>query len=253
MGEALTALLPEGAERPAGEGTEDSRGRWLDVLPCTGIVTARLASERKGFRFDVVERSPEVAEFCAGRVSPRGAALAWPASGGGTPTPEAEAYDVVSASSASRGPRRRAGDARGGDGPLAEARGQARGFVSARSFHPWTERLRPGRGPKGVEYVLAPDPNVGPFEPLTPGDVSWLSEAGLSEVGASALNPYRPRGDRVPNPEHEGGARQGAPGKGSALGAAGCCPGWPVATGGSSSWWPGAHGAEGPFVRSSHL
>lgn len=234
LGEALAALLPEGAERPAGEGTEDSRGRWLDVLPCTGIVTARLAAERKGFRFDVVERSPEVAEFCAGRVSPRGAALAWPGVGVGdgedAQRPEAETYDVVSCFFRLEGVRseERAGLIAEMARWLKPGGKLLVGFVSARSFHPWTERLRArGRGPKGVEYVLAPDPNIGPFEPLAPRDVSgWLSEAGLTEVGRLGAQP-------VPAPEEiefrtrnmKGGLGKWLRAAGGTLGAAGSLPG----------------------------
>ena len=76
------------------------------------------------------------------------------------------------------GVRSGAGDARGGDGPLAEARGK----LLWASCPPGPSTPGPnGSGPAGgagVEYVLAPDPNVGPFEPLTPGDVSGWSGAG---------------------------------------------------------------------------
>lgn len=208
VSEALDALLPEGAERPPAGEAEDSRGRWLDVLPCTGIITARLAAVRKGFRFDVAERSLEVAEFCAGRVSPRGAALAWPevadgadppGTGTGTGTaPGPGTYDVVSCLFRLEGVRsdQRAALIRDMASWLKPGGKLLIGFVSSRSFHRWTERLRArGRGPKGVEYVLAPDPNIGPFEPLAPQELSgWLKAAGLAEVGRSGLQP-------VPAPE----------------------------------------------------
>ncbi|MGD2019327.1 MAG: nitroreductase family protein [Planctomycetota bacterium] len=198
VGEALDALVPEGAERPEpGEG-EDPRGRWLDVLPCTGIVTARLASLRKGFRFDVAERSPEVAEFCAGRVSPRGAALAWPETGDGFEAPAPGTYDVVSCLFRLEGVRseQRAALVAHMASWLKPGGKLLLGFVSARSFHRWTERLRArGAGPKGVEYVLAPDPNIGPFEPLPPGEVARMVQgAGLSIVGRQGAQP-------VPAPE----------------------------------------------------
>ena len=187
LGEALDALVPEGAERPAPSEDGDLRARWLDVLPCTGIVTAKVASARKGFRFDVVERTAEVAEFCAGRVSPRGAALGWAESATDLEAPGEGSYDVVSCFFRLEGVR--------SDERARLVQDMARwlkpggklliGFVSSRSFHRWTERLRArGTGPKGVEYVLAPDPNIGPFEPLAPGDVRRLVEgAGLAVVG----------------------------------------------------------------------
>ena len=65
-------------------------------------------------------------------------------------------------------------------------------FVSSRSFHPLTERLRARRGgPGGVEYVLSPDPNIGPFEALAPRAVEELaSAAGLvveERIGLQAV------------------------------------------------------------------
>jgi hypothetical protein len=70
------------------------------------------------------------------------------------------------------------------------------GFVNRRSFHDWTEKLRARRGgPRGVEYVLSPDPNIGPFEALGAGDVDALArEAGLKPVGRLGLQ-------AVPQPE----------------------------------------------------
>ncbi len=232
VGEALDALLPEGVERPAPSAADvdDARGRWLDVLPCTGIVTARLASLRKGFRLDVAERSLEVAEFCAGRVSPRGDALAWPEAVEGADLPPAGSYDVVSCLFRLEGVRsdQRAALIRDMASWLKPGGKLLIGFVSNRSFHRWTERLRArGRGPKGVEYVLAPDPNIGPFEPLAPQQVSgWLESAGLTVVGRSASQP-------VPAPEEiefrtrnmKGGLGRLLRAAAGALGAIGTLPG----------------------------
>jgi len=198
---ALDALVPGGRERPTpGEEGVDGRGRWLDVLPCTGIVTAKVAQTMKGYRFDVVERSPEVATFCAGRVSPRGAALAWPEPDGhGFPAPEAGAYDVVSCFFRLEGLR-----ARDRDSLVAAMVSWLRpggtlliGHVSSASFHGWTEALRARRGgPGGVEYVLSPDPGIGPFAPLAPRAVEGLvRDAGLEIVGRA--------GEQAAPPEDE--------------------------------------------------
>ncbi|QDV06371.1 NADPH-flavin oxidoreductase [Planctomycetes bacterium Poly30] len=182
--DALDALLPDGKEKPA-EG--EARQRWLDVLPCTGILTAKLGTIRKGFAFDVVERSLEVAEFCANRVSPRGQALAWPTSTDTDaaetfPAPTPDTYDVVSCFFRLEGlrPEHRADLVRAMASWLKPGGRLLLGYVNARSFHGLTEALRArGSGPKGVEYVLSPDPNIGPFEALTPKSVdSLLQEAG---------------------------------------------------------------------------
>ena len=45
-----------------------SAPRWLDVLPCTGIVTEKLAKLRPGYRFDVVERTFTMPELAAAIV-----------------------------------------------------------------------------------------------------------------------------------------------------------------------------------------
>lgn len=186
--EALDALLPEGREKPAADadGT-DRRGQWLDVLPCTGIVTTLLAAERKGFRIDVVERTPEVAAFCAGRVSPRGSEFLWPDPADGAPPPDGQ-FDVVSCLFRLEGLR--AADR------SALVQAMARwvrpggavliGFVSSGSYHGLTESMRARRGgPGGVEYVLSPDPGIGPFAPLGRRGVTELLEgAGLEGAGA---------------------------------------------------------------------
>lgn len=187
--EALDALVPDGKERPPQEegSSEDARGRWLDVLPCTGIVTSKVSLLRKGFRFDVIERSQEVAEFCAGRVSPRGGAFAWPEASAGFGPSAAGRYDVVSCFFRLEGLRE--ADRRVLMAEMARwLRPGGRlliAYVSSRSYHGLTEKLRARRGgPKGVEYVLSPDPNIGPFEALRPRAVTQLvKDAGLEIVG----------------------------------------------------------------------
>jgi nitroreductase/2-polyprenyl-3-methyl-5-hydroxy-6-metoxy-1,4-benzoquinol methylase len=194
---AIETLL----ERWVPSGREESAQslRWLDVLPCTGIVTERIARARPGYRFDVVERSPEVAEFVAARV--RGAGIrAWPATQVTRDfgAPESAAYDVVSClyRLEDLAPQDRAG-------LLADIARWVKpdgrvllGHVSKGSFHDWTERMRARRGgPKGVEYVLSPDPNIGPFEALAPREVEALCRAaGLRVVERMGLQ-------AVPQPE----------------------------------------------------
>ena len=188
--EALEQLVPNSSGEPQGEA---QRPRWLDVLPCTGILTERLARERRAFQFDVVERSPEVAKFCAARVKPRAEALAWP-----TPTADFEgprAGHYAYASCLFRLEGLRAADRQ----PLLEAIAGwlapdgrlLLAYVNKRSFHDLTERLRRRRGgPGGVEYVLAPDPNIGPFAALEASEVdALLARAGFqveARYGAQA-------------------------------------------------------------------
>lgn len=194
--EALDRLVPEGREAPP-DGAERSL-RWLDVLPCTGIVTDRVARERPAFRFDVAERTSEVAQFVAARTLPRAGAFAWPPEEaqdgfGAAPT---EAYDVVSAffRLENIAPKDRAAT-------LAAMARHAKptgavliAFVNRRSFHDTMEWLRSRRGGLGgVEYVLSPDPNIGPFESLDPDELeASCARAGLrveARVGLQSAPP----------------------------------------------------------------
>ena len=177
----LDAFVPEGREP---EGDAEPR-RWLDVLPCTGIVTERLSRERRGFRFDVVERSPEVAGFVARRTRPAAETFAWPLSSCERDfgTPPQGAYDIVSCLFRLEdvAPADRVELVHSLSTWVRPGGAVILGFVSRESFHETTERLRARRGgPRGVEYVLSPDPNIGPFEALDPSAVEELvTGAGL--------------------------------------------------------------------------
>jgi len=182
VGEALSALVPQAS----------GAARWLDVLPCTGIVTERLARERPGYRFEIVERTREVAEFAAARTVPRAVEHVWKAAD----APEAGAYALVSClfrlenCAAAEREELLAALARW----VAPQGRVLLGFVNRRSFHDLTEWLRSRRGgPGGVEYVLAPDPNIGPFETLDPRAVLELARKhGLAleaRFGCQAVPP----------------------------------------------------------------
>lgn len=190
---ALDALIPRGREPAA---NPERAPRWLDVLPCTGIVTERLASLRPGFRFDVVERTSEVADFVAGRMRPRAATFGWPRSSAQLAAPPEGAYDVVSCLYR-----------------LENLRSEDRGrlvldmarwlkpsgtlflsFVNAASYHDLAEWARARRGGLGgVEYVLAPDPSIGPFQSLRARDVEGFARAAhLSPAGSIGLHAAPP-------------------------------------------------------------
>ncbi len=184
---ALARLIPapKTTDGAVSSAPDDDAPRWLDVLPCTGILTETLWQARRGFAFDVVERTPEVAEFVAERVRPRAARHAWPDpdTSRGFDAPAAGRYDVVSVLFRLEGlaPSDRGRLLADAAVWLAPKGRMLLGFVSKRSYHDLTERLRARRGgPRGVEYVLSPDPNIGPFESLAPKDVERLvANAGL--------------------------------------------------------------------------
>ncbi len=172
----LERLVSVGREKPP-PGTRRAL-RWLDVLPCTGILTEKLSLERPGFAFDVVERSFDVGEFVAARTTPRAGVFLWPPrDGAGAQAPPEGAYDLVSClyrlEDLAPADRRELAAAiarwvKPGGAAIV-------GFVQRRSFHDASEELRRRRGgPRGVEYVLSPDPNIGPFRALPASEVEEL-------------------------------------------------------------------------------
>ena len=204
MSPALDTLVPEGKTKP--QAGEPHHGTWLDVLPCTGIVTDRLGRERGGYRFSIVERSPAVAEFVASRTRPKAEVYGWPQLPGQLEQVPSAGYDVVSCffrlEDLAKSDRTALLDSfaqwvRPGGVLLI-------GIVNKNSYHDFTEKLRSrGRGPKGVEYVLSPDPNIGPFQSLEIREVVQPCESkGLrprSSLGATSATERR--GDRIPNTE----------------------------------------------------
>ncbi|MFT4710470.1 MAG: nitroreductase/SAM-dependent methyltransferase [Planctomycetota bacterium] len=182
--QVVESFVPKAPEEAA------SAPRWLDVLPCTGIITDRLSKRRRGYQFDVVERSRGVAEFAGNRTRPKAGKLSWPSAAdlkklpsladveapvehidadsaeGQLDAPNAGTYDVITCIFRLEGvaPVDRASLVAAMAAWLAPGGSLILGVVNKRSFHDWTERLRARRGgPRGVEYVLSPDPNIGPF------------------------------------------------------------------------------------------
>jgi nitroreductase len=189
---ALERFVPEGREMPGEEAAR--KLRWLDVLPCTGIVTEKLYRERPGFRFDVVERTSEVAEFVAARTRPRAGTFAWPPT---SARPEDGRYDVVSCFFRLENlPARERTELLRSAARWIKPDGKLLlGYVNRSSFHDATEWLRGRRrGPRGVEYVLAPEPNIGPFRSLEPADVERMcAEAGLAIEARHGTQAVPPR------------------------------------------------------------
>lgn len=225
---ALEALVPQGREAPSDGAARTLR--WLDVLPCTGIVLERLARERPAFRFDVVERTREVGEFAAQRVVPHGSVFALPGASSALPDVPRGAYDVVSCvyRLESIAPDARAA--------LLELCARAvkpggvvlLGFVNARSYHDRAEWLRNRRGGlRGVEYVLAPDPSIGPFESLAPESVEELvTRAGFTIDARFAAHAAPPKSEIEFRTRNFGpGARRGVRAAAAVLRALASVPG----------------------------
>jgi len=207
---------------PAADESAAAAPRWLDVLPCTGIVTERLSKRRRGYHFDVVARSRGVAEFAGNRTRPKAGKFCWPneralrdqaslrsvegevehidAAADDSPldAPSADTYDIVSCFFRLEGvaPVDRKGLVQDMVRWLAPGGSLILGAVNKRSFHDWTERLRARRGgPRGVEYVLSPDPNIGPFAAMDCDKAKELFvQAGLECVESLGLQ-------AVPQPE----------------------------------------------------
>jgi len=186
-----SALL-SALERFVPRSEDGVQATWLDVLPCTGILTARMARERPAYGYHVLERTAEVARFVSERVPGGAQTHLWPCTPENEPTSasfdqitclfrlegmaEEERHELLSAMARWLKPGGRV----------------LVGFVSSRSFHGPSESLRrSGRGPGGVEYVLSPDPNIGPFEALAPRQVHDLvRRAGFGvrrQLGLQAL------------------------------------------------------------------
>jgi nitroreductase len=179
------------------DGTPDAESPlWLDVLPVHGMFTGAMARQHRSHRWAVLELSQDVADFAAKRCPSQVAcrATVWPAegqgqgeegpsTGGASELPDGSCQKIIclnrleSLPPVDR-PRLLAELSRllAPDGRLLLR------FVSSRSFHAATSWLHSRRGgPGGVEYVLAPDPNLGPFEALDPGEVlAMVAAAGLA-------------------------------------------------------------------------
>lgn len=198
----------------------DEAPLWLDVLPVHGIFTGAMARQHRSHRWAVLELSQDVADFAAKRCPAQVACATslWQPDGGeGQPhsapqaaqtgdgegrSTESVAADIAGAEDLEPGGRLASGSCDritclyrleslpADDRPLllaelarllsADGRLLLR-FVSSRSFHAIASWMHARRGgPGGVEYVLAPDPNLGPFEALDPGRV-------LDMVGAAGF------------------------------------------------------------------
>jgi len=179
---ALASALLLAPRNDTGEPGPDAP-RWLDVLPVHGLFTGAMARQHRSHRWAVLELSEDVARFAARRCPAQVAAeaLVWdPRRPTSLPEgafdritvlhrleslPTAEQPVLLAALRRALAP----------DGRMLLR------CVSSRSFHGLASWLHARRGgPGGVEYVLAPDPNLGPFAAIAPGRLHALvQQAGL--------------------------------------------------------------------------
>ncbi len=180
------------AERLAPRNTDgvpgDDAPRWLDVLPVHGLFTGAMARHHRDHRWSVLDLTLDVAAFAAKRCPTQVQAEAYayeplsdtPGAMQGLP---AGTFSVITC-------RHRLESLPAAERPLLLATLHdllAPGgklllqFTSRRSFHGIADWMHARRGgPGGVEYVLAPDPNLGPYEAVRPGEVERLvKQAGF--------------------------------------------------------------------------
>ena len=162
---------------------EDAGSMWLDFMPFSGVLTEAVSQRWRTAACTACDLTLETAAFAANRAFTEGTALVWDpeTEGGGLPP---ESFDTVTCLFRLEGlpvaERKRV---------LRDLRGSLRpggqlllAWCNALSYQALMSRLRKGRM-GGVEYVVAPEPHLGPFEPLTRSAVMGLvREAGLSVV-----------------------------------------------------------------------
>lgn len=175
--------------------------RWLDVLPVHGLFTGEMAKRHRSHRWATLELSSDVATFAAKRCPSyvKAEPLVWDPDDEDA-LPEG-AFDVITCLHRLESlpptdrPRLLASLQR----MLAPGGRLALRTTSAKSFHSLANWMHARRGgPGGVEYVLAPDPNLGPYEALPPAEVERLVN------GAGFTVAERRAEDVVPNAEEIG-------------------------------------------------
>lgn len=183
---------------------EDRGGRWLDFMPFSGVLTMAMRARFKQAELSVCDLTAATAGFAKKRASKTGGLYLWPADGlaaraphdggarNGTPAEPLPERAFETATCLFRlealPPEHRAAALAAVAGALVPGGRLVLGWCNRRSYHSLMERARRGRL-GGVEYVLAPEPHLGPFEALTAGEVDRLvRDAGLRVVGRRSFN-----------------------------------------------------------------
>ena len=175
---ALEGLL--GAERD---------GRWLEFMPFSGILTMAIRARFKGAEISVCDLTEATAGFAKKRASKEGGLYTWPESADGEALPEGAFSTATCLFRLEALPPDRRGPALDAlFRALAPGGKLVLGYCNRRSYHSMMEWARRGRL-GGVEYVLAPEPHLGPFESLTSRAVRELvRSAGFRTVARRSFN-----------------------------------------------------------------
>jgi len=155
----------------------EDAARWLDVLPVTGLFTGAMARKHRDHRWAVLELSADVADFAARRCPAQVACESVVYDADDADALPGESFDRITLLNRLEAlpPPERQLLLAGLHQMLRPGGRLLLQHVSKRSFHGIAGWMHARRGgPGGVEYVLAPDPNLGPFEALAPGEVDQL-------------------------------------------------------------------------------
>ena len=201
---AACELAPRDDDGVPGDGAP----LWLDALPVHGLFTGAMARQHRSHRWAVLELSQDVADFAAKRCPAQVACATslWQPDGGADGGAE-PAGSLASGSCDRITCLYRLESLPADDRSLllaelarllsADGRLLLR-FVSSRSFHAIASWMHARRGgPGGVEYVLAPDPNLGPFEALDPDQVLDMVKAAGFVVESSQATDVVPSASEV--------------------------------------------------------
>ena len=145
-------------------------GRWLDVLPLTGLYTEEIASRYPEVDLTFAEMTDQVFEFVQDRAPRPLRHELYPDAFHEGP----EGYDVMSLIFRMEGyPRAQRREVLTHDAAANQGRRANSSWPSSTGV-PTTARCAGcggGSAHKGVEYALAPDPSLGPFKAATPGEI----------------------------------------------------------------------------------
>jgi len=152
-------------------------GSWLEFMPFSGVLTMAMRSRFRGATLSVCDLTLGTAGFSKKRASPDGELYVWPDNAdevGGDVLPDAS-FNLITCLFRLEAlpPQHRAEALLRMERALAPGGKLVLGYCNRRSYHGLMERARRGRL-GGVEYVLAPEPHLGPFDALTHREVKTL-------------------------------------------------------------------------------
>jgi nitroreductase/SAM-dependent methyltransferase len=170
----------------------DWSGDWLEFMPFSGVLTMAIRARFKTAKISVCELTLGTASFAKKRATPDGGLFVWPddadeAGGERLPT---EAFDLVTCLFRLEAlpPQHRSEALQSLFAALRPGGKLLLGFCNRRSYHGLMERARRGRM-GGVEYVLAPEPHLGPFQALDSSEVFELvKQVGFKVTAKHAVH-----------------------------------------------------------------